>query len=460
MLGRTDACSLVGISLALALALIAAPVASAKAGAPAPDPADTRFIGADLSSVPPFGSGLGGSCTVAGGGCSLFGTGAGNDAAFVSPIQGQVVGAAVALQIPDLYEGALQIADLPGGGAISHSQTIPLGTVGSGGGADRVQGFDLDPEDVRIDAGQMVGLAAFGETGPSLIEAPGAFTGGLFPALAPGQARGFDDSVEGKLIPLAAQVEPLVDVAVVESAASPVVPGKPWARHPALWWIAAKNLGAVPARGIEIEAKAGRKKCSKSPCKFTFPTIAPGRTAVKTISTGFGAHGVHSFGATLTNSETLEPQTTAAKDNNRKRVWYLIDDEEMPKKKGARRCNRVKLGTLGPDALRGSSASELILGLAADDSLRGGGGGDCVIGGDGDDRIRGDAGSDALSGEEGDDRLKPGSGQDIVHGGFGNDRVYARDGQRDSIDCGPGGRDLVVSDAKDQVAGNCERVRS
>jgi hypothetical protein len=41
--------------------------------------------------------------------------------------------------------------------------------------------------------------------------------------------------------------------------------------------------------------------------------------------------------------------------------------------------------------------------------------------------------------------------------GGGNDTISARDGTRDTIDCG-GGRDKVTADRTDKVSSNCERV--
>jgi Ca2+-binding RTX toxin-like protein len=44
-----------------------------------------------------------------------------------------------------------------------------------------------------------------------------------------------------------------------------------------------------------------------------------------------------------------------------------------------------------------------------------------------------------------------------MYGGAGNDTIQAKDGERDTIDCGSG-RDTVVVDAVDVVKG-CEKVR-
>ena len=43
-------------------------------------------------------------------------------------------------------------------------------------------------------------------------------------------------------------------------------------------------------------------------------------------------------------------------------------------------------------------------------------------------------------------------------GGAGSDTVNARNGKRETIDCGPGKKDKATVDKRDKVKG-CERVR-
>lgn len=100
----------------------------------------------------------------------------------------------------------------------------------------------------------------------------------------------------------------------------------------------------------------------------------------------------------------------------------------------------TRIGTAGADRLVGTPYA---------DHLSGAGGNDTLLGGRGDDVLRGGPGNDLLDGGPGSDRLE---------GGAGNDTIRARDGQRDSIDCGPG-RDVVLADRLDRVARNCEIVR-
>jgi Ca2+-binding RTX toxin-like protein len=88
------------------------------------------------------------------------------------------------------------------------------------------------------------------------------------------------------------------------------------------------------------------------------------------------------------------------------------------------------------------------------------------------DRIDGRGGNDAIEGWYGDDVITGGPGRDDINAdasagactflvcrvGSGNDRVDVRDGERDSVKCGPG-RDVVLADRKDRIAEDCEVVR-
>jgi uncharacterized repeat protein (TIGR01451 family) len=73
------------------------------------------------------------------------------------------------------------------------------------------------------------------------------------------------------------------------------------------------------------------------------------------------------------------------------------------------------------------------------------------------DRMFGLRGNDKLFGLSGSDFLDGGSGRDLINGGGGNDRVLARDGERDSVQCGPG-RDSARVDLRDRVTA-CETVQ-
>ncbi len=105
-------------------------------------------------------------------------------------------------------------------------------------------------------------------------------------------------------------------------------------------------------------------------------------------------------------------------------------------------------------------------------TLLGLGGDDVLIAGDANgDTVDGGAGNDTVEGGFGDDRLVGGPGRDAIAGDrksrcnemacdvlvAGNDTVEARDGEVDSISCGPG-TDRVIADAADVVAPDCEQV--
>ncbi|QEC49343.1 calcium-binding protein [Baekduia soli] len=110
---------------------------------------------------------------------------------------------------------------------------------------------------------------------------------------------------------------------------------------------------------------------------------------------------------------------------------------------------RLQIGTRGPDVLVGGPGRDRILGRGGADRIRGRAGADILNGGPGNDVVFGDAGNDLIIG---------GPGQDTLLGGAGNDVIRARDGFADTISCGAG-RDRVIADALDVVAGDCEVVR-
>ncbi len=95
-------------------------------------------------------------------------------------------------------------------------------------------------------------------------------------------------------------------------------------------------------------------------------------------------------------------------------------------------------GTSGADTLVGTDQNENLTGMA------------------GPDRIRGAAGNDVVRGGPGNDRLFGGPGRDVLLGEQGNDNLTARDGERDTVNGGPG-FDRAWVDASDVVRG-VERI--
>ena len=115
-------------------------------------------------------------------------------------------------------------------------------------------------------------------------------------------------------------------------------------------------------------------------------------------------------------------------------------------------------GDGGRDVITGGSSRDRIWGGPAGDRISGGSSGDRLSGGPHADRIAGSSGNDSVRGDSGGDRLSGGTGRDRLSGGSGDDRLAARDRRRDRISCGKG-RDVVLADRRDWVAGDCERVR-
>jgi hypothetical protein len=117
----------------------------------------------------------------------------------------------------------------------------------------------------------------------------------------------------------------------------------------------------------------------------------------------------------------------------------------------------VLVGAAGRDLLSGRGGNDCLFGLAGDDRLSGGTGADLLVGASGNDRLNGDAGDDRIIGGNGNDTITPGAGKDRVSANGGNDTIFARDGARDTVDCGAG-RDTATVDPTDTVKG-CERVK-
>jgi Ca2+-binding RTX toxin-like protein len=83
----------------------------------------------------------------------------------------------------------------------------------------------------------------------------------------------------------------------------------------------------------------------------------------------------------------------------------------------------VITGLAGNDSLYGSGGDDQIDGGDGNDSLFGGTGNDQLFAGNGDDRLEGNDGADALYGDAGADTLLGGNGDDLLYGGLGNDRL-------------------------------------
>jgi Ca2+-binding RTX toxin-like protein len=155
-------------------------------------------------------------------------------------------------------------------------------------------------------------------------------------------------------------------------------------------------------------------------------------------------------------------------------------------------------GTEGDDEMLGGASSQTFRGLGGVDYIQGSDDDDIVYGNDGGDQLLdyspsracgSDQGNDTLYGGKGNDQIQdlrgsdtlyggPGADSinvvdydecrfgstdeapDMVYGGRGNDSISSNDGQKDTIDCGPG-RDQVFIDEGtgiDKVSKNCEKI--
>jgi RTX calcium-binding nonapeptide repeat (4 copies) len=131
-------------------------------------------------------------------------------------------------------------------------------------------------------------------------------------------------------------------------------------------------------------------------------------------------------------------------------------------------------GTSRNDTVRGTQRADRLSGLKGNDRVLGRGGNDRLYGNTGNDRLDGGAGDDGVDGGPGDDVLVGGPGEDEFNtgpetfapdrrdgdrfGGEGNDRIEARDGELDTINCGPG-EDVAIVDAEEEGVFDCEEVQ-
>jgi hypothetical protein len=150
----------------------------------------------------------------------------------------------------------------------------------------------------------------------------------------------------------------------------------------------------------------------------------------------------------------------------------------------------VPTATNGKDTLTGTAGADVICGLLGNDTINGLGGNDTLFGdacnakskslfaaasggndklngGDGNDKLYGAGGNDTLNGGKGNDKLYGGTGNDKLSGGpgvnsysggTGNDTINARNGKKETVDCGSGRKDVAIVDKADKTKG-CEKVK-
>jgi hypothetical protein len=113
----------------------------------------------------------------------------------------------------------------------------------------------------------------------------------------------------------------------------------------------------------------------------------------------------------------------------------------------------VIYGQYGGNVIRGLAGDDKIQTGSQKDDIDGGTGADSITAGFGDDQVTGGPGADTILADGGSVYC----GYYTCEVPYGNDMVLARDGEIDSVDCGPG-QDSVQADANDVVAANCETV--
>ena len=126
------------------------------------------------------------------------------------------------------------------------------------------------------------------------------------------------------------------------------------------------------------------------------------------------------------------------------------------------------------EAIRGGTGNENFTGSPGADGFDGGSGDDVIHGAGGNDALAGGGGNDSVFGDAGNDKVEGSFDTDTVDGGAGTDQIYgdtagcsvfcapdsdlllARDGERDTVNCGGPGTARV--DELDVVAGGCTSV--
>jgi hypothetical protein len=184
-----------------------------------------------------------------------------------------------------------------------------------------------------------------------------------------------------------------------------------------------ENHGNLPATGVVLRVAAVRRSektfgCPQAGCHVG--AIPPGGSVTIDV---FAADGKTGLSGVSVTASAREPDPTP--EDARGAGQFVV-------------LNCTEVGTAGADFLPGRPGDDRICGLPGPDWISGGKGDDHLDGGNGDDTIYG------------------GPGHDTILGGGGRDVIFARDGERDRIDCGSE-YDVAVVDKIDQV-GHCERV--
>jgi len=170
-----------------------------------------------------------------------------------------------------------------------------------------------------------------------------------------------------------------------------------------------------------------------------------GGTSIDVFDEGSGPSGSDTMlgGGTANDSPERGNDDSVSYRDRRGRVFANLDGRRNDGARGER-------DQIGGDV-------ETIVGGRGRDRLRGNGRANSLIGGVGLDVLNGAGGNDSLEGGRSADRINGGRGRDDIFGGSGADRISARDGARDTINCGSG-TDRLRADRRDRRR-RCERVK-
>ena len=226
---------------------------------------------------------------------------------------------------------------------------------------------------------------------------------------------------------------------------------------------------AVDARnGVAAAAVDPRGNATSVVFEYGATTAYGQLTAPVAVPAGDGAVPVSAALTGLTPGQTVHVRVHATNSRGAAAGQDLAFTTPAAPSAGLRtgRCANVRTGTARADRLTGTPAGDRLRGLGGNDVLSGRAGADCLEGGSGNDRLSGGTGNDrlvggtggdTLTGSAGNDTLSGGTGRDRFDGGAGNDTISSRDGRREVVRCGTGGRDKVTADRADRLVG-CERV--
>jgi Ca2+-binding RTX toxin-like protein len=223
-----------------------------------------------------------------------------------------------------------------------------------------------------------------------------------------------------------------------------------------------RNVIAIaPDKGLELEDDGGdddvQVDVSYSNLSSTFDDASPdtvlnlgpgNQIGMPPLFVDAAAGDFHQLaGSPTRNAGSPDPLTGALDFDRQARVMGGTIDigadefsEPHPTSLPPQKCGgrtATKVGTGGPDPIRGTPKRDVIAALGGNDVIRGLGGNDVICGGKGRDRLIGGRGRDRLIGGPGNDRLIGGPGRDVLLGGPGRDVLRGGPG-RDLLRGGPG----------------------